>query len=240
MNTLSVIEGTDFSLREEENRYYIYRGENPLTSPGGKTISTQYKELAQAFADDLKENGYTLNNPDSILCWHYDLLDRFIEMTPKEILYTIMAGIMNTSERDWTFKCPYMDESAVKEWEEVFGTAKEIEDRLQIVADWLNACTRMQITAAHAISEAFGSFNVAYVLAYALEHGNISPERIAEMVVKYRPGNTMESVLKKFDMFKLYYGFHMDGSMITEPITAEADISDEQAEELIKEFMNRK
>ncbi|MBQ9708814.1 MAG: hypothetical protein IJV66_06490 [Firmicutes bacterium] len=239
MSTVKRAEGTNFQIQLEEGRFILTDGDKVMTSPGGTAITTGYEELADAFLKDISENGITFENNDSILCWHYNLLDKFIGMDMRQILLMIIGSLMNSPDRDWTFKCPYSDEDVVSEWEKVFGTKEEMEDRLQIVADWLNACTRMQLAGAYALSKLTDSFNIPYITAYAMEHEGDTDEaiqKIAEMIVKYRPGNQMEDTVRRLNMFRLYYGFHMDDIRRTDPI--EGDGADEEtAQELINELL---
>ena len=242
MSTVRKLEGTNYQIKLEDDRYVLCDGDTTLTSPGGTPITTGYPELADAFLDDIAANGITLENNDSILCWHHTLLDKFISMNMRQILLTIIGSLMNSPERDWTFKCPSNDDDVVAEWEEVFGTKEEMEDRLQIVADWLNSCTRMQLAGAYAVSKLFDSFNIPYITAYAMEHAEnpveveVALEKIAWMVVKYRPGNTMDETLRRLNMFKLYYGFHMDDIRRTDPIEGEG-ADEETAQGLIDELL---
>lgn len=234
MTVVKTIENTNYSLVLEEGRYAIYDNGSVMQSPGGNPVTTGYEDIALKLMDDLKTFGYAMNNSSSMLSWHFDLLDKFLKMGMKEIIYSIMANLLNSPQRDWTMNCPYQDDSIVTEWEDVFGSKAQMEDRLQIVADWLNACTRMQLAAANAMSRKYDSFNLAYLLARAIEYDE-SPEQLINMTVKYHPGHTAAEMQEDFERYLLYYGVHVDDYKRTDPVEGEVD--EETANEFIKALL---
>ena len=91
---------------------------------------------------------------ESIIPWHFTMIDNFIKMEHEQVEQMLNECFME--KHDWTFDVD----------EEVFGDSEE---RVEAIRTWLSKCTHMQMTAACCIGNAYHSINIAYVLAALLE-----------------------------------------------------------------------
>lgn len=198
-------------ISKTENLYCFFEiTENeaiPAKTPSGKTLVTKYLKLAERILDDLTIYGTDYMSAESVLPWHYTMMDNFVTMNHEQI--ETMLDECFLKKRDWTYRSDHS---------EIFGCIKE---RNPAIRDWLSKCTHMQLTAACCIGNAYHSINIAYVLATLLENyteKTLSEQfkALAEIVEKNSMYDDFNSILQVFDTFNLYYGIHNeeDGAII--------------------------
>ena len=206
----------DWLIAKCEDRYYIFdtTGEKPtpLKTPSGKLCDTSYYVLADRVLCDLEEYGEDNMTGESIIPWHFTMVDNFYPMQHEQVVAMLNECFLQ--KYDWTYDFGY---------EKVFGDSKT---RVAEIKEWLSECTHMQMTAACCIGNAYHSINVAYVLALIMENCNESLweeqfQLLAEMLEKHSMFDDVESILRVLDTFRFYYGIHFeeDGPIINKSFT---------------------
>ena len=200
-------------IAKKKNMYYFFdtaaEPPKPVRTPRGELLRTSYYQLAERILDDLVEYGTKYMGAESVLPWHFTMVDNFVAMEHERVEAILSECFMQ--KYDWTCSTEY---------EEVFGDAIE---RLKEIRQWLSKCTHMQMTAACCIGNAYNSLNVAYVLALLMENssGHMLKKQmkmLAEIVEENSMYDDVESILRVFDTFQLYYGIHNEenGPIINE------------------------
>lgn len=203
-------------MLEYKNRYFftkVNESENELLlTPKGKKVYTAYEKLADRILSDLGEFGYDYHSSESILSWHFTMIDNFAQMEHERVESVLEQSFLRQSE--WTFSDFFADD----QWIAIFG---ERNSRVKAIRNWLSKCTHMQMTAACCIGNAYYSINLAYVFASMLEQysGALLDQKftnLAELIDKNTIYGPVEALLRDFDTFKLYYGIHLEekGSII--------------------------
>ena len=173
-----------------------------VRTPGGYPLYTPDEKLAFRILKDLEAYGCRYRGPESILTWHFSLIDNFFGMDPEEA-----AKMLERSfpwRDDWTYTVGQND----PDWVGIFGRGKE---RRNEIRDWLSACTVMQMTAASCIGSSYKSINLAYVLAKMTEHcrGSVLDselKNLAELVERHSVFYRAHELTEGFRAFSLYYG----------------------------------
>lgn len=192
-------------IAQQNDRYYFFdtAGEKPtpVRTPGGKLLRTSYYRLAERILEDLEEFGTEYMTVESVLPWHFTMVDNFAVMEHEQV--EAMLDECFLQKADWTFGADYDD---------VFGNEDE---RIEEIREWLSKCTHMQLTAACCIGNAYHSINVAYVLARLRENcnGRLLRSKMLKLI-KIVEENSMyddaDSIMRAFATFQLYYGIHFD------------------------------
>ena len=211
----------------ENGKYFIYEGEQLLRTPGGKKVYVSDKALAERFILDLTRYGKDYHSASSILAWHYTWLDNFSPM-PHVDLENLMADSF-LKKTDWT--CA---EDWSEEWRHVFGTWPE---RMKAIKVWLSNASRMQITAACCIGNAYESLNVSYAVARIVEAYE-GPEKeeelkkIARMIADTYSYGPFNQIYEDFKTFDLYYIPHLqvNGPAFRDTLPKAEDASDSKKE----------
>lgn len=202
-------------IAEQEGRYYFFdtAGEKarPVETPSGRLVETSYISLADRILLDLEIFGAENMTAESIIPWHFTMIDNFIKMEHEQVEQMLNECFMK--KHDWTFDID----------EEVFGDSEE---RVEAIRTWLSKCTHMQMTAACCIGNAYHSINIAYVLAALLENYSGKALRkqfkaLAAIVEDNDFYDDIDSIMGVFDTFKLYYGIHNDenGAIINQALS---------------------
>ena len=200
-----------WSMYEYKNRYYFYHSEKNgppeiVRTPKNKIVDTSYLLLAERILEDLGKYGYCYTLPESILSWHFTLLDAFLDMEHSEVETVLEQSFL--SGNDWSF----IPNDTVPRWEKLFGKMNEREASIK---SWLSKCSYMQMTAACCIGNALSSINVAYVLALIMENYTGASRKhefskLIEMINADSIFGSDEDVEEIFKTFELYYGIHLD------------------------------
>lgn len=183
-----------YSIVKDERYFYVLNNDTPLKTPGGKVAYTIYLQVANMLMKDWMEQGYdSYTEASSLLSYHFTMVENFSRLSTRMIVD--MLNSLNW-ENDKTFE-PTTDK------------------RIKCIRDWLNRCTHMQLVAATCVYNAFGSFNIAYVLASIVERipedkQEHTASDILDSATKFNIGllYSREEKLEIFRRFKLYYGIH--------------------------------
>ena len=193
-------------LVENEGRYFFFdaAGEKPelVTTPGGKALTTTYLDLAERILHDLDFYGLERMSAESVLPWHFTMVENFASMKHEELEQTLDECFIQ--KHDWTYSALSSNFASVFEDESA---------RIPKIRHWLSKCTHMQMTAACCIGNAYHSINLAYVLAVLVEaycgkRLQREFEALASVVVEQDFYDDVESVMRVFQTFELYYGIH--------------------------------
>ena len=193
-------------LVENEGRYFFFdaAGEKPelVTTPGGKALTTTYLDLAERILHDLDFYGLERMSAESVLPWHFTMVENFASMKHEALEQTLDECFIQ--KHDWTYGVLSSNMASVFEDESV---------RIPKIRHWLSKCTHMQMTAACCIGNAYHSINLAYVLAVLVEaycgkRLQREFEALASVVVEQDFYDDVESVMRVFQTFELYYGIH--------------------------------
>lgn len=169
----------------------------PLRTPNGILVDTTYYQLAERILDDLSAYGTEHMTAESVLPWHFTMVENFSLMKHEQIEAILDECFMR--KHDWTYEVDH---------DEIFGDEDE---RIAAIRKWLSKCTHMQMTAACCIGNAYHSINVAYVLAALMEKYTGRALRkqfktLAEIVEEHAIFDDLDSIMSVFDTFNLYYG----------------------------------
>lgn len=211
----------DYSIQKQEDYYIVQCGDETLETPGGKVAKTSYLPLAQRLLKDWKELGYdSYTQPDSILSYHFSLVENFLPMSKQEVLN--MLNTLNW-ERNWTFqRCPSPDPHVWMQWIVTFGQGDD--KKIQLVRQWMRNCTHMQLVAMTCVYNATMSYNVAFYLAVIVEEvpeeeQEESVKHLHDFYSKFDPSIEYDEFWRIFECFRLYYGIHFqeEGNHLPDP-----------------------
>lgn len=218
----------NYSIKKENEKYVIYEGDSVLTTPGGKTVTTVYKPIADRILEDLNKSGYAFRSISSILSWHFTLIDNFSRMGHDSVVQILERCFL--SRPDWT--CIERHSAA---WQRTFG---DWDTRASQISQWFEKATLMQLTAACCIGNAYKSVNIAFELAKAMEKFSAGDERearfraIADMLCDTMQFGFRDDIYNDLKIFDLYYGIHLDeNGPILEDILKDDDSSAEDNED---------
>lgn len=209
-----------WAMLESDGNYFFAHSEGKDTdlvkTPAGNAVRTSYRDLADRILNDLDRLGYNYRSPESILAWHFTMIDNFSRMDHSDVEEILDQSFMQRN--DWTFEENQDDES----WTAVFG---EEESRNDIIREWLSNCTHMQLTAACCIGNAYHSINIAFVLARLMENyeGDKLKQKfihLARQIAESSVYGPAEDIIGDFTTFELYYGIHLneEGKIINEEL----------------------
>ena len=195
-------------MTEQNESYYFFNADGekaePVKTPNGELLETSYLVLAERILSDLEIFGDRSMIAQSIMPWHFTMIDNFVKMKHKQVERMLDECFMQ--KYDWTYDIS--DPGSAN----IFGKPKE---RTAKIRAWLAKCTHMQMTAACCIGNAYYSINLAYVLAvlveaYEGEELNKQLKALAAIVEEYSVyGDDFENILIAFETFVLYYGIHL-------------------------------
>ena len=216
---------SDYSYKQEGDRYVIYDGDTILTTPAGNNVTTLYKPLADRILKDLNRYGMSFHSADSILAWHFTAIDNFAPMGHARVEQILASSFLRTV--DWTCK-----EQHGAEWKKAFGKWSNRQEQIQ---EWLSKATIMQMTAACCIGNAYHSINLALTLAiimekYAGDERHAAFEALAELIEDNSFYGPKSDMMNDFKTFELYYGIHLDeeGRILDDIIDNDPDEDEEE------------
>lgn len=181
-------------------------------TPNNNLLSTQYEVLADRILSDLGSFGCDYRGSESSIPWQYTLIDSFFAPSHEEVERMLDKSFLQ--KEDWTL------DSGLEKYGEIrdlFGIRVGKRDQIR---KWLAKCTKMQMTAACCIGNAYHSLNVAYQLAAFIEQhqsDDLSDQmsKLADTVAMM-VGEVPFDVMQTFRLFELYYRIHFQeyGSII--------------------------
>lgn len=186
-----------------KGRYYFFDAMDEedmlVETPSGKIMQTSYYQLAERILEDLATYGDEYMTAESIIPWHCTMIDNFVSMEHEQIEEMLDECFLQAC--DWTYAVGRDD---------IFG---DKEERIPTIRKWLSKCTHMQMTAVCCIGNAYHSINIAFVLAALMENYSGKALRkqfkaLAEIVEENALYDDLDSIMKVFDTFNLYYGIH--------------------------------
>lgn len=194
-----------YSCNLENDRYVIFKEDKYLTTPSGKKVTTLYKPLADRILHDLDLFGENYHSVESILSWHYTLIENFASQDRYIVSQYLYDSFL--LQPDWT-----CSGGRTSEWYKQFG---EWLDRQPFIAQWLDRMTHMQLTAACCVGKAYESLNVAFSLAVIMERFSGAEREdkfrsVASLLAMSNLYGTQEQILDVFKTFELYYGIHLE------------------------------
>ena len=194
-----------YRYKKDGKFYVIYDDNTIITTPDGNNVRTSYKPLAERIVQDLDRYGMNFQSPESILSYHFTMLDYF-SLFSHESAEQILTDSFLT-DVDWTCRNSY-----AAGWTRTFG---KWSDREYFIKQWLSKVTLMQMTAACCIGNTFDSLNMAFTLALIFEKYNGAEREdklaeIAHLVADYDSIRSFESIYNCFKTFELYYGIHLE------------------------------
>ena len=196
--------GDEWSMVMKEGCYFfIDEYEEYATTPRGVALKTSYLDLAERILEDLDTYGPDDFSPDSILPWHYTMVENFSKMQHKQVEAVLADSFVN--RYDWTYT---VDMKGTK-WETIWG--KRGVRETEIMA-WLGKITHMQMTAACCIGNAYHTINVAYMLATIMEDytGAEREAMFEELADIVGENSEFFASVDDFRNFELYYGIHLN------------------------------
>ncbi len=185
---------------KQDRWYCIHKEDAPVLTPMNAPVITSSQSLAERLVSDLEEYGEVPSNPESIVAFHYALIDFFLNVPKDENEYLIAKGL--DEENDWTFRCPAAGQDCMMKWWAVFGQPMSVEQREE-TKKWLSSLTMMQLCAVSVISRYTGSVNIAYRLATIVERGNL--RQYARDIVAFYPYLRAKTLYQAFENFIFYF-----------------------------------
>lgn len=195
-------EGDDWTLIQQDKFYYFIDADGDYaTTPNGIKLRTLYLELAERILNDLDVYGPDNYSADSVLPWHYTMVENFARMEHRDVENVLIDSFIN--RYDWTYTVD-LDH----EWGELFG---ERDTRESEIMEWLKKITHMQMTAACCIGNAYHTINISYILAIIMEKydGEKRYEMFEELSEIINDNSDYFANVDDFKTFELYYGIHL-------------------------------
>ena len=209
----------EYSIVKKDERYAVFCGNEELKTPSGKPATTLYLPLADRLLRDWKEKGYdSYKSAKSILSFHFTMVEFYAGVTKEA---AVMMLNLSHWENSWTLQgCPSGNPRMMMAWMSYFGPARE---KIELIHQWFNNCTRMQLVAALCVYNAMMDYNVAYFWAAVVEELDESEHEVAirnfyDFLCQFDEFYAFDEFLVIFDNFRLYYGIHLreDGKHLPE------------------------
>lgn len=207
-----VQEGNEWTIVQKDGRYFfIDEDKEYAATPRGAILSTSYMNLAERILEDLDTYGPDNFSADSILPWHYTMVENFSKMDHKQVEDVLADSFIN--RYDWTYTTDVED----TEWKEIWGVRGVREGEIM---EWLSKITHMQMTAACCIGNAYHTINIAYMLATIMEtcDGDERETKFNKLADFVGENSEYYASVDDFKTFELYYGIHLkeNGNIITQ------------------------
>ena len=198
-----VQEGDDWTIVQKDGCYFfIDEDEEYATTPRGSVLKTSYLELAERILEDLDTFGPDDFSADSILPWHYTMVENFSKMEHKQVEDVLADSFIN--RYDWTYVTDVED----TEWKDIWGVRGIREGEIM---EWLSKITHMQMTAACCIGNAYHTINLSYMLATIMEkyEGEEREAKFNDLADFVGENSEFYASVDDFKNFELYYGIHL-------------------------------
>lgn len=201
-----VEESGAWELYKIDSRLYFWDSDEEqwARTPGGVILSTAYEELASRILEDLDSFGPEYMGGDSVLPWHYTMVEHFSKMDHAAVEKMLDDSFLKKT--DWSLDANVTAGNV----RELFGMR---DDKRRLIRDWLSKCTIMQMTAACCIGNSFHSLNIAYILAEYMEKYDENEMEgrmlLLANAVAQLTNDVPFDVIATMMVFKLYYGIHL-------------------------------
>lgn len=210
--TWGLIKAEDYYLFAKNEKGSI----NLVRTPNGEPLLTTYESLANRIFDDLDRFGDDCYTAESILPWHFTMVENFSKMAHSEVETVLDTSFLQ--KPDWTFDIAQDDAT----WADLFGEENKRKDAIR---EWLSKSTHMQMSAACCIGNAYFSLNIAFILARLMENfegRKLHREfiRLAKLIAENSDYGPVNDIVEVFKTFELYYGIPLyeEGPIINEKI----------------------
>jgi len=190
-----------YSYKNVKNTYNICDNDELLLTPMGRTVESNSLELSKRLIEDLEEYGESPGNPESLVAFHYPMIDFFKTRKRENLQYSVEIGL--SPEEDWTLQCSAPDPNIMMKWWDTFGRA---ERQIPKGRKWLDTLKLNQLCAVTVLGNVMKSVNIPFVLATK----DVSAEEYAKMVVECQPYLDEEIIVKYFKNFRYYYSLDKD------------------------------
>lgn len=196
-------EGEDWTIVKKDDSYlFVDKDGEYATTPRGNVLKTSYLELAERILDNLDFYGPEDFSAESILPWHYTMVEKFSKMEHKQVEDVLADSFVN--RYDWTYTVDVGD----TKWKDIWGIRGVREGEIM---EWLSKITHMQMTAACCIGNAYHTINVSYMLALIMEtyDGDERAAMFEELADFINENSEYLARVNDFENFELYYGIHL-------------------------------
>lgn len=223
-----------YKIKHVGDRYSIENNGLTLKTPMGSAVVTDYLALAERLVRHLEKYGEDPSNPQSIVAFHYAMLDFFHQGPRSEHERMIAIGLNPGS--DWTLSCPSAEPNATMKWISLFGTcATQTERGLQ----WLASLSLTQLCAVCVIGRALESVNIPFIACSVCDLKDLSA--YAKAICDYYPYVSPKELSEYFDNMYFYFNLGINsknGAEQPKPkIVSRPEESDEDPE-ILKYLVN--
>jgi hypothetical protein len=159
-------------------------------------VSCNSKLLADKLLQDLKFYGDENMSAESIVVFHYSMIDFFSEEIKNKIIRAYMQSF--SLEYDWTLNCPFEEQTYIESWMRAFGVP---EKRIIKGHIWANTLDIYHLCAAAVITSVLGSANIPYI------YSNIEPNcrvDVLENLFSIKPEVNRSSLNRYFSNYLFY------------------------------------
>lgn len=169
-----------YQVSQKDDFSHILKDGMPVYTPAGNPLTTENKALAQKIVDDCEKFGINSNNWQSIVQYHFPMLDFFRHYPRQSIEQQLILNF--DPYNDWTLKTPQLNEEKLREWRNFFGEAK---DRFREGKLWVKALNLNQLCAAMVLGKLMESMNIAFLLSKTGDQEEV--ERLINLLILFNP-----------------------------------------------------
>ena len=187
-----------YQIKKDGEWYVVYKNQDALLTPQGRTVKTRYQELADRLVLDLERFGEDPANPLSLVAFHYPLIDFFTQGPRAELEHSVSIGL--DRESDWSLVCPSAEPNFMMRWLGTFGSGQTQSEEGK---KWLSSLSSMQLCAVCVIGRTLESVNIPYIVATKLELSMI--RGFAKEIVNYYPYVSVDDLKRYLDNFLFYF-----------------------------------
>ena len=186
-----------YTYTEQDGQYQILKHDQPLMTSLGKAVVAGYKALADALVNDLHEFGEGHLAPDSIVAFHYTMLDLIWDFSTEKLRAPLIKAIESRQNR--TMDIRYNDIETMGIYYTLYGVCDS--KRIAKIKVWIMVLTRTQLCAVLVARDCLG-VNLLYNLAECVASSEL--ETYKEYYHKLE-GWARGSFARVIDNFLLYY-----------------------------------
>lgn len=183
---------------KENGKYKIYNDDKILKTPRMRDVICGSIELAKRLVEDLEVYGESPTDPESLVAFHYPMIDFFDDSKRKSLQHSVAIGL--DPAYDWTLNCNAPDPNVMMEWWDVFGRK---DTQINSGLKWLDTIKLNQLCAVTVLGRAMESVNIPYIVATKLKKKDV--KGYAKAIERYCPFHDKDTLVKYFDNFLFYY-----------------------------------
>lgn len=191
-----------YTFKEQQGVFHIYSNNQPVLTPGGQEVVTEFKDLAKRLVKDLEKYGNDPSNSLSIVAFHYPYLD-FHKINLDSFSFDSVALGLEP-EWEWTFDCPTAEPEGMMRWISLFGIRSEIYDKAKT---WVYSLSPMQLSAVTVLGRTLQSINIPYLIVNVLDKSTINAyaKEIWDIESESFAFNNVIELRKVFQNYCFYY-----------------------------------